>query len=47
MILGYRTSDMVFWVERSEVKVRIRVRVNSNTVWVQTLWVHSSCQIRC
>ena len=27
------------WVERS--KVKIRVRVNSNTAWVRTLWVRS------
>jgi len=37
MALGYPTSDMVLgW------KVKVRVRVNSNTAWVQTLWVPSS-----
>jgi len=30
-----------FWVERS--KVKIRVRVNSNMAWVRTLWVPTSC----
>ena len=31
-----------FWVERSRWKVNVRIRVNSNTVWVRTLWVPSS-----
>jgi len=39
MIYGYPRSGQWygFWVERSKVKVRIKVRINSNTAWVRTL----------
>jgi len=40
-----------FWVDRSKVKVRFRVRVNSNIAWVLTLWVpcglYSSRLVSC
>ena len=34
-----------FWVERS--KVNVRVKVKSNTAWVWTLWVPSSWRCGC
>jgi len=40
MTLRYPIQVTWFWVGRS--KVNVRVRVNSNTAWVRTLWVPSS-----
>jgi len=37
MIFGYPASSTVFGVERSKVKVMVRIRINSNMVWFRTL----------
>ena len=42
----YSSSRYGFGVERSNVKIGVRVRVNINTAWVRTLWVPFSFIIR-